>query len=116
MARWQEFSSPYRSAGAPPEASTLREARRGRATYYRPLIEEAQRDALVIAALMAVVAAYLRWSFWKCHGQLQLGGGIDSALRIVRCPVWVRAGVHGSAVGAHPARLADEQRRYGRSS
>lgn len=46
----------------------------GRATYYRPLVEGAQRDAPVIAALTAVVAAHPRWGFWKCFDRLRLDG------------------------------------------
>ena len=46
----------------------------GRATYYRPVVEWAQRDASVIAALTAVVVAHPRWGFWKCYQRLRLDG------------------------------------------
>jgi putative transposase len=45
-----------------------------RATYYRPGIDWAQRDAPVIAALTTLVAAKSRWGFWKCWGRLRLDG------------------------------------------
>ena len=56
----------------------------GRATYYRPLIERAQRDALVIAALTAVVATHPRWGFWKCYRRLRLDGYPWNAKRVWR--------------------------------
>ncbi len=46
----------------------------GRATYYRPLVDWARRDAPVIAALTALVAAKSRWGFWKCCDRLRLSG------------------------------------------
>jgi putative transposase len=46
----------------------------GRATYYRPLVEWARRDAPVIAALTTLVAAKSRWGFWKCYARLRLDG------------------------------------------
>ena len=46
----------------------------GRATYYRPLVDWARRDAPVIAALTALVAAKSRWGFWKCSDRLRLDG------------------------------------------
>ncbi len=46
----------------------------GRATYYRPLMDWARRDAPVIAALTTLVAAKSRWGFWKCWGRLRLDG------------------------------------------
>lgn len=46
----------------------------GRATYYRPLRDWAQRDAPVIAALTTLVAAKSRWGFWKCYDRLRLDG------------------------------------------
>lgn len=45
-----------------------------RATYYRPGIDWAQRDAPVIAALTTLVAAKSRWGFWKCWRRLRLDG------------------------------------------
>ena len=45
-----------------------------RATYYRPLIDWARRDAPVIAALTRLVAAKSRWGFWKCCARLRLDG------------------------------------------
>jgi len=46
----------------------------GRATYYRPLVDWARRDAPVIAALTTLVAAKSRWGFWKCCDRLRLDG------------------------------------------
>jgi len=48
--------------------------RLGRATYYRPRVEWARRDAPVIAALTTLVAAKGRWGFWKCFDRLRLDG------------------------------------------
>ena len=42
-----------------------------RATYYRPLVDWARRDAAVIAALTTLVAAKSRWGFWKCCDRLR---------------------------------------------
>lgn len=57
-----------------PVQQTCRAVGGGRATYYRPLLDWAQRDAPVIAALTAVVAAHPRWGFWKCYDRLRLDG------------------------------------------
>jgi putative transposase len=46
----------------------------GRATYYRPRVDWAQRDAPVIAALTTLVAVKSRWGFWKCVDRLRLDG------------------------------------------
>jgi putative transposase len=46
----------------------------GRATYYRPLVDWARRDAPVIAALTTLAAAKSRWGFWKCVDRLRLDG------------------------------------------
>ncbi len=46
----------------------------GRATYDRPLVDWAQRDAPVVAALTTLVAAKSRWGFWKCCDRLRLDG------------------------------------------
>lgn len=46
----------------------------GRATYYRPRVDWARRDAPVIAALTTLVAAKSRWGFWKCRDRLRLDG------------------------------------------
>ena len=45
-----------------------------RATYYRPLVDWARRDAPVIVALTTLVAAKSRWGFWKCFDRLRLDG------------------------------------------
>ena len=45
-----------------------------RATYYRPLMDWARRDASVIAALTTLVAAKSCWGFWKCADRLWLNG------------------------------------------
>ncbi len=46
----------------------------GRATYYRPLVEWAQRDAPVIEALLALSVQYPRWGFWKYVDRLRNTG------------------------------------------
>jgi putative transposase len=46
----------------------------GRATYYRPRVDWARRDAPVMAALTTLVAAKSRWGFWKCYDRLRLDG------------------------------------------
>ena len=46
----------------------------GRATYYRPLVQWAQRDGLVIEALTALSATKPRWGFWKYVGRLRNTG------------------------------------------
>ena len=56
----------------------------GRATYYRPLVDWAQRDAPVIVALTAVVAAHPCWGFWKCYRRLRLDGHPWNAKRVWR--------------------------------
>jgi putative transposase len=43
----------------------------GRATYYRPLVNWAQRDASVIEALTTLGATKPRWGFWKCVDRLR---------------------------------------------
>jgi len=45
-----------------------------RATYYRPRIDWARRDASVMAALTTLVAVKSRWGFWKCFDRLRLDG------------------------------------------
>ncbi len=55
-----------------------------RATYYRPVVDWAGRDAPVIAALTAVVAAHPRGGFWKCYDRLRLDGHPWNPKRIWR--------------------------------
>lgn len=43
----------------------------GRATYYRPLVDWARRDAPVIAALTMLSATNPRWGFWKYVDRLR---------------------------------------------
>ena len=43
----------------------------GRATYYRPRVDWARRDAPVMAALTTLVAEQSRWGFWKCCDRLR---------------------------------------------
>ncbi len=43
----------------------------GRATYYRPRVDWARRDAPVIATLTTLVAEKSRWGFWKCCDRLR---------------------------------------------
>ena len=45
-----------------------------RATYYRSVVNRAQRDGPVIAALTALSATYPRWGFWKYVGRLRNTG------------------------------------------
>ena len=56
----------------------------GRATYYRPVADGVRRDAPVIAALTAVVAAHPRWGFWKCFDRFRLDGHSWNAKRVWR--------------------------------
>lgn len=56
----------------------------GRATYYRPLVDWARRDAPVIAALTTLVAAKSRWGFWKCCDRLRLDGHLWNHKRMWR--------------------------------
>jgi putative transposase len=47
---------------------------RSRATYFRPLVQWAQRDGLGIEALTALNASNPRWGFWKYVGLLRNTG------------------------------------------
>ena len=51
--------------GGLPAQRACQAVRLGRATYYRPLVKWAQRDAAVIEALTALSATKPRWGFWK---------------------------------------------------
>jgi putative transposase len=55
-----------------------------RATYYRPRIAWARRDAPVMAALTTLVAAKSRWGFWKCFDRLRLDGHCWNHKRVWR--------------------------------
>jgi hypothetical protein len=61
----------------------------GRATYYRPQVDWARRDAPVIAALTTLVAAKSRWGFWNVgldSGSMAIRGITnDSGASIVSC-------------------------------
>ena len=46
----------------------------GRATYYRPVVNWAPRDASVIEALTALGTTNLRWGFWKYVDRLRNTG------------------------------------------
>jgi len=46
----------------------------GRATYYRSVVNWAQRDGPVIAALTTLGATHPRWGFWKYVGRLRNTG------------------------------------------
>jgi putative transposase len=46
----------------------------GRATYYRPVVNWAQRDAAVIEALTTLGATNPRWGFWKYVDRLRNTG------------------------------------------
>lgn len=46
----------------------------GRATYYRPVVNWAQRDAAVIEALTTLGATKPRWGFWKYVNRLRNTG------------------------------------------
>ncbi len=54
-----------------PVQRACRAVGRGWASYYRPLVDWARRDASVIAALTTLVAAKSRWGFWKCCDRLR---------------------------------------------
>ena len=47
---------------------------RSRAAYYRPLVQWAQRDGLVIKALTALSASNPHWGFWKYVGRVRNTG------------------------------------------
>lgn len=57
-----------------PVQRACRALRLSRAAYYRPPRAALVRDAAVIEALTAVVAANNRWGFWKCFDRLRLLG------------------------------------------
>ena len=46
----------------------------GRATYYRPVVDWARRDAQVIEALTTLGATRPRWGFWKYVDRLRFTG------------------------------------------
>jgi len=56
----------------------------GRATYYRPVVDWARRDAPVMAALTTLVAAKSRWGFWKCFDALRFTGHAWNHKRVWR--------------------------------
>ena len=54
-----------------PVQRACRMVRLSRAAYYQPPQPRVRADAPIIAALMAIVADYGRWGFWKCFGRLR---------------------------------------------
>ena len=77
----------------------------GRATYYRPLMDWARRDAPVIAALTTLVAAKSRWGFWKCWGRLRLDGHPWNHKRLWRVYCQLRLNLPRRTKKRLPARL-----------
>jgi putative transposase len=77
----------------------------GRATYYRPHVEWARRDAPVIAALTALVAAKSRWGFWKCCDRLRLDGHPWNHKRVWRVYCQLRLNLPRRVKKRLPSRL-----------
>ena len=49
-------------------------ARLSRAAYYKPRVDQSERDRDVVDALNEIVAVELRWEFWKCFDRLRAMG------------------------------------------
>jgi len=77
----------------------------GHATYYRPVMEWARRDAPVIAALTAVVTTHPRWGFWKCFTRLRLDGHLWNAKRVWRVYCQLRLNLPRRTKKRLPVRL-----------
>lgn len=77
----------------------------GRATYYRPLLDWARRDAPIIAALTTLVAAKSRWGFWKCCDRLRLDGHLWNHKRLWRVYCQLRLNLPRRAKKRLPMRL-----------
>lgn len=77
----------------------------GRATYYRPVVDWASRDAPVIAALTAMVAAHPRWGFWKCFDRLRLDGHRWNPKRVWRVYCQLRLNLPRRTKKRLPVRL-----------
>lgn len=77
----------------------------GRATYYRPRVDWARRDAPVIAALTMLVAAKSRWGFWKCCDRLRLDGPPWNHKRLWRVYCQLRLNLPRRAKKRLPLRL-----------
>lgn len=56
----------------------------GRATYYRPLVDWARRDAAVMEALSTLGATRPRWGFWKYVDRLRFTGHCWNHKRVWR--------------------------------
>jgi putative transposase len=78
-----------------------------RATYYRPLVDWARRDAPVIAALTTLVTVQPRWGFWKYVDRLRNTGQqwnhkrlwrVYCQLRLNICPGGRRNGCRAACV------------------
>lgn len=68
LAELQEIVTDLVMGHGLPVQRTCRAVGMGRATYHRPLVKWARRDASVIAALTAVVTALPRWGL--CIGEI----------------------------------------------
>lgn len=80
----------------------------GRATYYRPLVDWARRDAPVIAALTTLVAEKPRWGFWKYGDRLRLDGHPWNHKRLWRvyCQLRLKPAPPDQDAGAEPGAAA----------
>ena len=87
---------------------------RSRATYYRPLVQWTQRDALVIEALTALSASNPRWGILEVCGPVtEHRSAVESQTalaRVLPAPAqWATpdeeagAGASGPATGCEPA-------------
>ena len=76
-----------------------------RATYYRPVINWAQRDAPVIEALTLLGATKPRWGFWKYVDRLRLDGQRGNHKRLWRVYCHLRLNLPRRTKKRLPVRL-----------
>lgn len=55
-------------------ARACRIVRLSRSAYYKPTVDWARRDEVVVDALNEIVAKRTRWGFWKCFNRLRADG------------------------------------------
>ena len=67
----------------------------GRATYYRPVVDWARRDAPVIEALTTLGATRPRWGFWKYVDRLRFTGHRWNHKRVWRVYCQLRLNLPG---------------------
>jgi putative transposase len=77
----------------------------GRATYYRPVVNWAQRDAPVIEALSTLGATNPRWGFWKYVDRLRNTGHQWNHKRLWRVYCQLRLNLPRRTKKRLPARL-----------